>query len=195
MVTSGLRIYNASPIWDFKIPDSLTLGGWLAGARQWHFFGMWILVVNGVTYVAYNLLTKHGRHTTLFNGRDVPGIMPMILYYLRVRKEHPPYQKYNPLQKLAYTCIPLLGIGSVLSGVSIYWPVQFSGVTALWGGYDVARVGHFLCTAAFVLFTAGHLFMVTISGWDNFSSMITGWKKTESSSPPKLNEPPIPGMQ
>lgn len=183
MVTSGLRIYNASPIWDFKIPETFTLGGWLAGARQWHFFAMWVLAVNGVAYVAYNILTKHGRRTTLFNTADVPGIMPMILYYLRITKEHPPQQKYNPLQKLAYTSIPLLGLGSIFSGIALYWPVQFSSITALLGGYDTARVIHFLCTAAFVLFTGGHLFMVAISGWDNFLSMITGWKKTTRTTP------------
>ena len=97
MVTSGFRIYNASPIWDFKIPEAFTLGGWLGGGRQWHFFAMWVLAINGVAYVAYNMLTKHGRRTTLFNTTDVPGILPMILYYLRIRKDHPPQQKYNAL--------------------------------------------------------------------------------------------------
>lgn len=177
MVTSGLRIYNASPIWDFKIPEAFTFGGWLAGARQWHFFAMWVLAMNGVAYVAYNALTKHGRSTTLFNTGDVTGVLPMIMYYLRIRKEHPPQKKYNPLQKLAYTSIPFLGLGSIVSGIAIYWPVQFSGVTSWFGGYEYARMFHFFCTALFVFFTGGHLFMVAISGWDNFLSMITGWKK------------------
>ncbi len=186
MVTSGLRIYNASPLWSFKIPDTLTLGGWLAGARQWHFFAMWILAVNGLSYVAYNILTKHGRRTTLFGKTDVTGVMPMILYYLRIRKVHPPQQKYNALQKLAYTTIPFAGIGSIMSGIAIYWPVQFSGITSLFGGYEYARMFHFFCTAVFVLFTSGHLFMVVISGWDNFLSMITGWKRTIRTNPTEV---------
>jgi thiosulfate reductase cytochrome b subunit len=177
MVTSGFRIYNASPIWDFRIPEVLTLGGWLGGARLWHFFAMWVLAINGVAYVAYNILTKHGRQTTLLHPNDVPGILPMVLYYLRIRKDHPPQQKYNALQKLAYTAVPLLGLGSIISGIAIYWPVQFSGFTSLFGGYEYARMFHFFCTASFVLFTGGHLFMVAISGWDNFLSMVTGWKR------------------
>src|SRR4030066_2310578 len=89
MITSGLRIYNASPLFDLTFPVDLTLGGWLAGARQWHFFSMWIFVVNGVVYVLYNILTKHGRRTTIFKKSDITGVLPMILYYLRIRKEHP----------------------------------------------------------------------------------------------------------
>src|SRR5512143_2780595 len=73
MVTSGLRIYNASPIWDFEFPPVLTLGGWLAGARMWHFFGMWLFVANGTTWFLYNLLSKHGWRTTIFRRDDLPG--------------------------------------------------------------------------------------------------------------------------
>ena len=178
MITSGLRIYNASPIWDFRIPVEFTLGGWLAGARMWHFFGMWLFAVNGIVWVLYNIFSRHGRRTTLFGRADVPGLLPMIQYYLRIRKEHPPVSKYNALQKLAYTSISLLALASLVSGVAIYWPVQFSAVTAFFGGYETARAWHFVFTAAFVLFLFGHLVMVTIAGWANFFSMITGWKRT-----------------
>ncbi|MBI5473773.1 MAG: cytochrome b/b6 domain-containing protein [Ignavibacteriae bacterium] len=179
MVTSGLRIYNASPIWEFRIPENLTLGGWLAGARMWHFFGMWLFVLNGIIWVTYNVASKHGRNTTLFRSSDRLGIVPMIKYYLRLSKHHPPTTKYNSLQKLTYTLIPLLALGSVLSGIAIYWPVQFSLIAASFGGYDTARIWHFVFTAAFVLFFFGHLFLVAISGWSNFVSMITGWKRAE----------------
>ena len=96
-----------------------------------------------------------------------------------------PSRKYNSLQKLTYTLIPLLGMGSVLSGMSIYWPVQFGVLTALFGGYDTARIWHFIFTVAFVLFFFGHLFLVTISGgsgWSNFVSMISGWKNVAAES-------------
>lgn len=180
MVTSGLRIYNASPIWDFRIPADLTLGGWLAGARMWHFFGMWLFFLNGAVWVVYNIVSAHGRRTTLFRWSDAAGVLPMIKYYLRLRKGHPPVKKYNGLQKLTYTLIPFLALASILSGVSLYWPVQFSGITGLFGGYDTARVWHFVFTAAFVLFFVGHLFLVAVSGWSNFVSMITGWKSIAS---------------
>jgi len=178
MVTSGLRIYNASPIWGFEIPPVLTLGGWLAGARMWHFFGMWLFVLNGCVWVLYNILSRHGRTTTIFRKSDLAGVLPMILYYLRVRKEHPRSKKYNALQKLAYTTIPLAALGSILTGMSLYWPVQFSRIAALFGGYDTARVFHFCFTCVLIFFFLGHLFMVVISGWSNFVSIITGWKKT-----------------
>jgi len=180
MVLSGLRIYNASPLFDFKIPADLTLGGWLAGGRQWHFFGMWLFTVNGVVYVLYNLFSYHGRKTTLFRFSDIMGVFPMIAYYLRIRKEHPSKDKYNALQKLAYSTVPLVALCAVGSGLAIYWPVQFSRITELFGGYESARLVHFLSMAALVLFFFGHLVMVAIAGWSNFFSMITGWKKHPS---------------
>ena len=176
MVTSGLRIYNASPLWGFDIPAAFTLGGWLAGARMWHFFGMWLFVVNGIIWFFYNVLSKHGRQTTIFRGTDLSGVLPMIKYYLRVRKEHPPTRKYNALQKLAYTTIPLAALGSILTGMALYWPVQFSWITAAFGGYDIARYWHFVFNALLILFFFGHLFMVAISGWSNFVSILSGWK-------------------
>jgi thiosulfate reductase cytochrome b subunit len=179
MVASGLRIYNSSPLWDYYFPGYLTLGGWLAGARMWHFFGMWLFFINGSVWFLYNLLSKHGWRTTIFNRADLPGIIPMIQYYLRIRKQHPPVKKYNALQKLAYTTIPFAALGSVLTGIAIYWPVQFSSITWLLGGYDVARYWHFVCMAVLVFFFFGHIVMVVIAGWWNFVSIVTGWKRVE----------------
>ena len=180
MIASGLRIYNASPIFDFKIPSILTLGGWLGGARQWHFFAMYIFVFNGVVYVLYNIFTKHGRQTTLFRKQDVAGIFPMVKYYLRLQKEHPTQGKYNALQKSAYTTVLFLALGVVLSGIAIYWPVQFSFLTSLFSKYDFARKWHFVFMTSLVGFIGGHLFMVLLAGWDNFLSIFTGWGKSFS---------------
>jgi thiosulfate reductase cytochrome b subunit len=176
MVLSGLRIYNASPLLPFTFPADLTLGGWLAGGRQWHFFGMWLFVLNGLFYMLYNILSRHGRQTTLFRPSDAGGLLPMVLYYLRLRKEPPVQKKYNARQKLAYTTVPLIAVAAVVTGVAIYWPVQFAGLTRLFGGYDTARLWHFLSMAGLVLFSLGHLVMVTIAGWSNFVSMLTGWR-------------------
>jgi thiosulfate reductase cytochrome b subunit len=180
MVTSGFRIYNASPIWNFEIPAALTLGGWLAGARMWHFFGMWLFAANGIVWGSYNLLSRHGRRTTLFGRADLKGILPIVRYYLRLRKGHPPSGKYNSLQKLAYTTIPFAALGSLTSGIALFWPVQFSGIASIFGGYDAARIWHFLFTSFLVLFFFGHLMMVALAGWSNFLSMITGWKRSAS---------------
>jgi thiosulfate reductase cytochrome b subunit len=192
MVTSGLRIYNASPLWSFSMPGFLTLGGWLAGARMWHFFGMWLFAVNGAVWVLYNVLSRHGRRTTLFRGKDVSAVKPMIQYYLRIRREHPPAGKYNALQKLAYTSIPLAGLGSVLSGMSLYWPVQFGRLASLFGGYDTARIWHFMFAAGLVFFFAGHMLMVIVAGWSNFVSIITGWK---SAATPRAGDSSAEGIR
>ncbi len=178
MVMSGLQIYNASPLLSFEFPSIITMGGWLAGARMWHFFAMWILFFNGFVWVAYNVVSRHGRHTTIFRKDDVSGVLPMIQYYLRIRKEHPRVKKYNSLQKLAYTSVAMLGAGSIATGISIYWPVQFSFLTWIFGGYDAARAWHLFFTLSFVFFFFGHILMVSISGWSNFVSIITGWKNS-----------------
>jgi thiosulfate reductase cytochrome b subunit len=177
MVASGLRIFNASPLFDFHFPKWILLGGWLGGARLWHFAAMWIFFFNGVIAVTYNIISRHGRETTIFRKRDIPGILPMIKYYLRIEKQHPKYGKYNSLQKLAYTSTPFLAIGVTLSGLVMYLPVQLQPLTWILGGYDFARWLHFLFMAALVFFFLGHIFMVSISGWWNFWSMISGWKR------------------
>ena len=59
MIFSGWRIYNASPIFPFKFPVDLTLGGWLGGALQWHFAAMWVLALNGLAYLLYGLFAGH----------------------------------------------------------------------------------------------------------------------------------------
>ena len=192
MVASGLRIYNASPLFPFRFPAAVTLGGWLAGARQWHFFAMWLFAANGTLWLLYNIFSRHGRMTTFFRKTDISGVWPMIRYYLRLDRAHPPAKKYNPLQKLAYSTIPLAALGAVLSGMAIYWPVQFGWITSLLGNYDVARGVHFLCMAVLVLFFAGHIFMVLISGWSNFVSIITGWKKSEHQPIQPVRQMPAP---
>ncbi|MEW6511022.1 MAG: cytochrome b/b6 domain-containing protein [Bacteroidota bacterium] len=183
MVSSGLRIYNASPIWDFEFPAEVTLGGWLAGARMWHFFAMWLFVLNGIVWVFFNVASRHGRKTTLFRKSDASGVLPMIRYYLRLQKERPLSGKYNALQKLAYTVIPLAAAGSLFSGISLYWPVQFSSIASIFGGYDTARVWHFVFTTILVMFFVGHLCLVFFSGWSNLFAIVTGWKRIRKKLP------------
>lgn len=187
MITSGLRIYNASPIiGDFDLPTLFQYGG-LAYARQWHFFAMWVFFTNGAIWFLYNIFTAHGRKTTLFSKNDVRGVLPMILFYLRIHKEHPVSGKYNSLQKLAYTTTIFLGLLSILSGMSMYWPVQFSWLAWMFGGYDTARIFHFIFMLSFLFFLFGHLVMVTIAGWGNFISIFTGKMKTAAPAPTPLN--------
>ncbi len=154
----------------------ITLGGWLAGAIQWHFTFMWIFVGSGLMYLIYQAVTGHWRQV-LFMSRDIKGVWPMVRHYFLFGKKPPVEAAYNPLQKLAYTSTIFFGAMSFLSGLVMYKPVQFWWLTWMLGGFRLARVWHFIAMCGFVAFIPGHLIMVLLHGWNNFYSMITGWKR------------------
>src|SRR4051794_28302551 len=136
MIGSGLRIFNAYPAFARKgesfccypfagraIPGALTFGGWLAGARNWHFAMMWMLGLNGLVYLAFVYL--HGEWRDLVPRRGQLGdVREMIKFYLAIRKDHPRQGKHNALQRLAYFSMPLIGVMAVVTGVAIWKPVQ-----------------------------------------------------------------------
>src|SRR5258706_3139066 len=160
MVLSGWKIYNASPLFDFSFPDALTLGGWLAGALQWHFAAMWILVLNGIIYLAYGILSGHLRRRMLPIS---PGAMLRdVLNALRGRLAHDDLSVYNAAQKAAYLVAIALGIGLVLSGLAIWKPVQLYWLASMMGDYEGARLLHFFCMAGVRRFVLAHLLMVVL---------------------------------
>ena len=184
LTMSGLQIFTAFPSFGAKVPQanlidmmppSVTLGGWLGGALQWHFTFMWLFMGAGLLYAIYQIASGHYR-TVLFTPRDVPHVWPMARHYFLFGPKPPATQQYNALQKLAYTSAVAFGAASMLSGLAIYKPVQFSAIGALFGGYGNARLVHFLAMCGLLSFIPGHLVMVAIHGWDNFASMLTGWK-------------------
>ena len=158
------------------MPPSLTLGGWLGGALQWHFRFLWIYVATGIVYLGYRVLSGHYRQV-LFAPRDLRGMWPMARHYFLFAHKPRVTQPYNPLQKLAYTSVIGLGVLSVLTGMVLYNPVQFSLLSRLMGGFHWARVWHFAVMCGLVLFVVGHLVMVILHGWNKLVSMLTGWKK------------------
>jgi len=159
MAGSGMRIFNAHPAfarpgetfplnpWEGKaIPASLTLGGWLAGARHWHFAAMWLLVANGLLYLGF--LFFHGEWRDIVPRRgDARDAVEMLKFYLFARRDHPHQGKHNALQKSAYFAMPVLGVVLVLSGLAIWKPVTLCFVTALFVNYKWARFVHFLAMA------------------------------------------------
>ena len=124
----------------------------------------------------YQIFTGRFR-ALLFVPRDIPGVWPMAKHYFLFAKKPQLTQQYNPLQKLAYTSTIFFGIVSVLSGLVVFNPVQFSWLGALMGGFHYARLWHFLAMCGFLAFIPGHLIMVAIHGWNNFMAMLTGWKR------------------
>jgi thiosulfate reductase cytochrome b subunit len=160
MVMSGWQIYNASPLFNFVFPPGVTLGGWLGGGLLWHFAAMWLLTVNGLVYVILGLAT--GRFRRRLTPVTAAGVMTDARAALTGRLRHDDPARYNHLQKLFYAGILIVGALVVLSGLSIWKPVQFQYLTALFGGYDTARYVHFFAMSAIVLFTILHTVMALL---------------------------------
>jgi thiosulfate reductase cytochrome b subunit len=170
MILSGWQIYNASPLFPFNFPPWATIGGWLAGGIAWHFAAMWLLIANGLFYLTYGLLTGYLRRTLLplTPGQVWQDFASALAFRLRHESG-----TYNAIQRLLYIAVLLLGAGSILSGLAIWKPVQFSPLTALLGGYDTARIVHFLAMAGIVGFIVIHLALVVLVP-KTLLSMITG---------------------
>lgn len=160
LVMSGWRIYDASPLFGFSFPASITLGGWLGGALQWHFAAMWLLVFNGLLYLALNILS--GRLARKFFPVTPSGVLHDLLAALKGRLAHSDPRQYNNVQKLAYLFVMLDLIVIVLSGLVLWKSVQFSGLRELLGGYEFARRIHFFAMAVIVVFLVVHLVMVAL---------------------------------
>jgi thiosulfate reductase cytochrome b subunit len=172
MVTSGWRIYNASPLFEsFTFPDALTLGGWLAGALQWHFAAMWLLALNGLVYVTYGIVSGHFR-------RKLFPISPRAVLHdvgqaFRGKLAHEDLTVYNAAQRAAYVVLILCFIILIASGLAIWKPVQLQELAALMGGYEGARLLHFFAMSLVVLIVIVHVVMVALVP-RTFPTMITG---------------------
>ncbi|HEY3224493.1 MAG TPA: cytochrome b/b6 domain-containing protein [Pseudolabrys sp.] len=171
MIGSGWQIYNASPLFDFVFPRQIALGNWLAGALLWHFAAMWVLVINGIVYVTLGIVTGRFRRK-LFPIRPA-DVIADLKAALTFRLAHDDLSRYNAVQKLLYTGVILAGIVIVLSGLSIWKPIQFQELTALFGGYDAARYVHFFAMVAIVGFLVMHVALALIVP-KSLRAMITG---------------------
>jgi len=191
LTLSGLKIFNAFPSFGSKIPErdlieavpqAITIGGWLGGALQWHFTFMWVFAAGGVVYVISQIVSGHYR-TVVFTKRDIAGVWPMARHYFLFGPKPPATGQYNPLQKLAYSTAIGLGALLLLTGIVMYKPTQMSTLGLVVGGYHGARLVHFLSMCGLLAFVPGHLVMVALHGWDNFASMLTGWKRHPEYAP------------
>ncbi|MGY8904607.1 MAG: cytochrome b/b6 domain-containing protein [Burkholderiales bacterium] len=160
MVTSGWRIYNASPIFGFEFPAAITLGGWLGGAILWHFAAMWLFFINGLVYLLLNLLS--GRWRSKFLPLSLRGLWHDALQALKGHLAHDDLTRYNMVQKVAYLSLIGAGVLVFLSGLVVWKPVQFPLLATLMTGFDNARVVHFWSMAFIVAFVAVHLVMVAL---------------------------------
>jgi thiosulfate reductase cytochrome b subunit len=155
MITSGWRVYNASPLFTFEFPQAISLGDGLADALLWHFAAMWLFVVNGAVYVTLGLVT--GR----FRRKLLPVRPGEVVHDLRAaltgKLSHDDLSVYNAVQRLLYIGVILAGVLVVLSGLSIWKPVQVQELTGVFGGYDAARYVHFFAMTAIAAFLVIHI--------------------------------------
>jgi thiosulfate reductase cytochrome b subunit len=172
MIGSGWRIYNDDVLFGWlHFPDFLVIGKWAQYGLQWHFFGMWIFVLNGLAYLTYGLFTGRFREKLFpISPREV---LATIGDALHLRLTHEDLRVYNAVQKVLYLGVILVGILIVISGLALWKPVQFSEVAALFGNFQTIRLIHFLCMAAIVVFVAVHVILALLVP-QSLVAMITG---------------------
>ena len=144
----------------------------------WHFVFLWFFAVNGICYVAYTIVSGQWRHLVP-DRRSFREAIQVTLHDLGLSKTHPPRKKLNGSQQIAYTSIVLMGAGSLVTGLAIWKSVQFGWLTALLGGYEAARLEHFLLTLGYCAFFIIHIVQVARAGWNNLRAIITGFELQE----------------
>lgn len=199
MIWSGLLIYWANDIYKIGFgsttllkffPDSfykaLNVPYRLSEGMAYHFVFMWLFFLNGIAYVLYTIFSGEWR-LLIPNRKSFKEAWQVLLHDLRIRKYKPAQMKYNGAQRIAYSAIIIMGIGSVLTGLAIYKPVQLYWLCNLMGGYKTARILHFALTIGYVLFFLIHIFQVIMAGWNNFRAIITGFE-VEKTKEPEVDE-------
>lgn len=188
MIWSGILIYWANDVYSIKVgntiifkffPESfykaLNIPYRLADGMAFHFSFMWLFMINGLLYVLYTGFSGEWRYL-IPSKKSWKEAWLVVLHDLGIRKQAPPQLKYNAAQRISYTIIIIMGFGSMISGFAIYKPVQLQWVTMLCGGYESARIIHFILTILFVLFFLVHIIQVIKAGWNNFRAMVVGFE-------------------
>ncbi len=172
MIGSGWKIYNDEVIFGWlHFPDSIVIGKWAQYGLQWHFFGMWIFVINGLAYLTYGIVT--GRFRQKLFPISITEILATVGDALRFRLAHDDLTHYNAVQKILYLGVMLIGILIVISGLALWKPVQFSELSALFYNFQTIRLIHFLCMSAIVAFLVVHISLALLVP-QSLVAMVTG---------------------
>ncbi len=158
MITSGWGIYDDDVVVrGLHFPQALRLGEWAAPSLNWHFAGMWLLVLNGLAYLGYGIVTGRLRERLL--PIRFSDLVTTVRDTLHLRIAHEDLTTYNAVQKVLYVVVILAAASQVVTGLAIWKPVQFSGLVALLGGFQGARIIHFLGMSVIVGFLVVHVLL------------------------------------
>ena len=202
MIWSGLLIYWANDVYKIGFGSTILLKFFpnsfyealnipfrLSEGMAYHFLFMWLFFLNGIAYVLYTIISGEWRDLVPRKG-SFKRSWQVLLHDLHIRKTAPPITgKYNDAQRIAYTAIIVMGIGSILTGLAIYKPVQLEWLCWVFGGYTMARIIHFALTIGYVLFFLVHIIQVIRAGWNNFRAMITGFEVKKTKDETTTDEP------
>ena len=187
LIMSGWKIYNDEVLFGWlHFPEALTLGVWAQHGLQWHFFAMWILMVNGLIYLVYGFAT--GR----FRRKLVPirpaEVVAEIRKALSFKLAHDDITHYNAVQKLLYIGVILVIVLQVVTGWLLWKPVQLSEVLPLFGGFQAVRLIHFIGMAAIVGFLVVHVALALLVP-KTIGAMVTGGPLVDDDAPSALPQP------
>ena len=172
MIGSGWKIYNDDVILGWlHFPDSIVIGKWAQYGLQWHFFGMWIFVLNGLAYLSYGIAT--GRFRRKLFPISIREILTTVGEALTFRLRHDDLTHYNAVQKVLYLGVMAVGVLIVISGLALWKPVQFSELANLFGSFQTIRLVHFLCMTAIVAFIVVHVTLALLVP-QSLLAMLTG---------------------
>jgi thiosulfate reductase cytochrome b subunit len=192
MIGSGWKIYNDDILFSFlRFPDAIVIGKWAQYGLQWHFFGMWIFVLNGMAYLCYGIIS--GRFWQklfcygIISGRFWQKLFPIsprevfvtVGEALRFRLRHDDLTHYNAVQKVLYLGVMAVGVLIVISGLALWKPVQFSELVNLFGSFQTIRLVHFLCMTTIVAFIVVHVILALLVP-QSLVAMITGGRAIDN---------------
>jgi thiosulfate reductase cytochrome b subunit len=181
MIGSGWKIYNDDVIFGFlHFPDWIVIGKWAQYGLQWHFFGMWIFVLNGLAYLTYGIVS--GRFRRKLFPVSIPEVFATVGDALRFRLRHDDLTHYNAVQKVLYLGVMLIGVLIVISGLALWKPVQFSPLADLFGSFQTIRLVHFLCMSAIVAFILVHVTLALLVP-QSLIAMLTGGPVVDAGEP------------
>ncbi len=179
MVWSGLLIYWAYDPYPGFFPDgfykAFNIPSRLAEGMAIHFFTAWLFVANGIAYLIWYMISRHYREVWP-DKEAIRLAVPTLLHDIGIHKTPPPQRTFNAVQKIAYSALLIIAALAITSGFALYKPVQLWWLTACFGGYQNARLVHFLMMIFFCVFVVVHVLQVARAGWNNFRAMVAGFE-------------------